>query len=252
MQYLRFQPMDSNAKLRKAMRKHVPTGKLLTFSIPAAWTCPAALDCESRADRDTGRITDGEHMQFRCFAATMEARRATVRESRWYNYELLKAAYQEDKTRGALVRLIRESLARHGDVALVRIHVSGDFYNQFYLQSWLDVVRDMPSTRFYAYTKSAIPTIAANMHNPEWATPNITFIASRGGRYDHLIDAHGLREARVVYSREEARALGLAIDDDDTLAAFGHTSFALLLHGTQPAGSVASKALSAIKLERIS
>jgi len=39
----------------------------------------------------------------------------------------------------------------------------------------------------------------------------------------------------------------LEIDHDDTHAAFGKENFALLIHGTQPAGSAASKALQVIR-----
>jgi hypothetical protein len=51
----------------------------------------------------------------------------------------------------------------------------------------------------------------------------------------------------VVYSEQEAIDKGLEIDHDDTHAAFGKDNFALLIHGTQPAGSAASKALQVIK-----
>ena len=58
---------------------------------------------------------------------------------------------------------------------------------------------------------------------------------------------HGWKEALVVYSEQEAIDKGLEIDHDDTHAAFGKENFALLIHGTQPKGSAASVALSAIK-----
>ena len=74
--------------------------------------------------------------------------------------------------------------------------------------------------------------------------------ASRGGKWDNLIDEKGWKEARVVYSEEEAADLGLEIDHDDTHAAFGKKSFALLLHGTQPKGSVAGEALKVINKKR--
>ena len=69
----------------------------------------------------------------------------------------------------------------------------------------------------------------------------------RGGKWDNLIDEKNWKEARVVYSEEEAAELGLEIDHDDTHAAFGTKSFALLLHGTQPKGSAAAEALKIIK-----
>jgi hypothetical protein len=82
----------------------------------------------------------------------------------------------------------------------------------------------------------------------EWALPsNLVLTASRGGKYDELIDVAGWKEALVVYSEQEAIDKGLEIDHDDTHAAFGKENFALLIHGTQPKGSAASKALQLIK-----
>jgi hypothetical protein len=52
----------------------------------------------------------------------------------------------------------------------------------------------------------------------------------------------------VCFSRQDAHSKGLFIDHDDShAAASGNHSFALLLHGVQPAGSEASQALSALK-----
>ena len=65
-----------------------------------------------------------------------------------------------------------------------------------------------------------------------------------GGRYDNLIEELGLPEAVVVHSEVEAAKLGLPIDHDDSHAAIHRGSFALLIHGTQPAKSNAAKALS--------
>ena len=74
--------------------------------------------------------------------------------------------------------------------------------------------------------------------------------ASYGGRKDELIETHELRYAKVVFSEDEAAGLGLEIDHDDTHAADMDTrdeSFALLIHGPQPKGSDAGKAMRALK-----
>ena len=64
---------EPNAKLKKLAKKL--RLKLKTFSLPSGWTCPGAKDCHSRADRDTGKIKDGKHTEFRCFQASAEAAR---------------------------------------------------------------------------------------------------------------------------------------------------------------------------------
>ena len=79
---------------------------------------------------------------------------------------------------------------------------------------------------------------------------NFVLTASYGGRDDHMIQEFNLRSAKVVFSEAEAAELGLEIDHDDSHAAkpsLRDKSFALLIHGTQPAGSEASTALKKLK-----
>ena len=66
---------------------------------------------------------------------------------------------------------------------------------------------------------------------------NFILTASRGGRDDHLINEHNLRESVVVFSEDEAYERGLEIDHNDSHAAvpdWEYDDFALLIHGTQP------------------
>jgi len=73
-------------------------------------------------------------------------------------------------------------------------------------------------------------------------------VASRGGTHDHLIESHKLRSARVVYSEREAkRKWKLKIDHDDSLVWNYDKDFAILLHGTMPAGSKAMKAVMKLR-----
>ncbi len=57
-----------------------------------------------------------------------------------------------------------------------------------------------------------------------------------------------MRTATVVYSEQTAKELGLELDHDDSLAQVHGPDFALLLHGTQPANSDASKAKQKLKI----
>ena len=72
---------------------------------------------------------------------------------------------------------------------------------------------------------------------------NFYMTASYGGKFDHLID-EGLftRYSKVVMNDAEAEALGLEVDHDDSHC-FGEKPFALLVHGTQPKGSIAAAKL---------
>jgi hypothetical protein len=213
-----------NAKLDK---------QIATFSLPAGYSCPGASACLARADRASGKITDGPLAQFRCFAATAESVYSNVRESRWHNFELLKG-----KTRAQMAALILASLP---DTTIIRIHVSGDFFNEAYFGAWVDVAHARPDVKFYAYTKS-IPTWRKLADS---IPANLILTASEGGRFDAQIG--GFKTAKVVFSEEQAQALGLDIDHDDSHAYDGQESFALLLHGTQQKGTVAAKALSALR-----
>jgi len=75
---------------------------------------------------------------------------------------------------------------------------------------------------------------------------NFYLTASHGGNEDSMLEKFPevyKRIAYVVYTEEEAAALGLEVDHDDSQC-FGDKPFALLVHGSQPAGSDASAAIS--------
>jgi hypothetical protein len=135
----------------------------------------------------------------------------------------------------------------------VRIHTGGDFFSQRYFDAWLEVARQRLETTFYFYTKSLRYWVARKDEVGDGRTPgtvpNFVPRASWGGRDDHLIEAHSLRSARVVYSEEEAESLGLEIDHDDSHAMRHGPDFVLLIHGPQPAGSEASKDISALRAQ---
>jgi hypothetical protein len=76
---------------------------------------------------------------------------------------------------------------------------------------------------------------------------NFRLTASYGGKHDHLIKQYNLRSAIVVYSEQEAIDMGLDIDHDDSYAYGTGGDFALLIHGKQPKGSKASKAMSELR-----
>ena len=226
---------NANGKLKKMAKK---LGiKLKTFTLPAGYTCPGAKDCLAYADRKTGKIKDGKDTQFRCFMASLEAVFPSLRQMVWENLEMIRKALSSSVTKCA--DLIHNSLPKSFDV--MRVHVGGDYFSEKYLQAWIEVAKRNPSKVFYSYSKS--------LHfMKKYALPsNLVLTASRGGKYDELIDLHAWKEAVVVYSEQEAADKGLEIDHDDEHAAFGKEDFALLIHGTQPKGSAASEALREVK-----
>jgi hypothetical protein len=241
MNKLFFGKGSNNAKLRKLEAKL--GRKVYTFSLPAGYSCPGAEKCLTKFDRKAGRedgkigkIVDGPHQEFRCFAASMEAVFTGFRENNSANLELLKAA----GNRATMKDLILASLPPQAQI--VRIHVSGDFFSEEYLLAWVDAATARADIQFYGYTKSLRFVVA---HLSEIPT-NLSITASEGGKWDSLISQHGLKSSRVVMSIEEASVLGLDIDHDDSHAAIGTDSFALLIHGQQRKGSQAAEALKLI------
>jgi hypothetical protein len=246
--YLTFSQMANNAKLKKlipAIEARGFAGKTLVFNLPSGdYSCPFARDCRATADKVTGRITNGEHQLFRCYAASIEARYPSLRRMVHRNLDLLKSAHKFDRRFG-MHMLISESLDHAGaydNGSVVRVHSHGEFWNRAYMEAWLDVARDTPRNRYYAYTKAVHWAMTSDVPD------NFAFTFSRGGTQDHLIDEHGLKEAVVVGSQEEADRLGLEIDRDDSHALFGTASFALEVHG---AGNTGFSAFPSIELQRV-
>ena len=237
---LKFSIATEQAKLKDIENWLGYRPTVYSFSLPSGWTCPFALDCMSKADRITGKITDGKFTTFRCFSASDEARSPSARKQRWDNFELLRRLDFED-----MVTLLMESLPAKMDIC--RVHVGGDFFNQCYFDAWLQVARLNPTKTFYAYTKS-IPYWINNLNN---IPANFILNGSRGGRMDNLIDEYDLKVAEVVLSLEEAEEKELPIDNDEFFALNNQGNFALLIHGTQPKGSVSGKALIELKRKRV-
>ena len=243
-----LQVSKTNQKFNKLTKRRV-----LSISLPAGRTCPFARDCLAWVEKDeTGKrhLKTGKDAKHVCFAAANEEQYPGTYDARDRNLALIKATYKAGGV-VAVAELIERSLddkmtrkQKSGeDEILIRIHVSGDFFSLWYLDAWILVATRNPSWRLYAYTK-ALPLFMRRM---EVIPTNFGFIASRGGTHDHLIKPSGLREARVVYSVKEAEEIGLPVDIDDSLAAYGDTDFALYIHGRQIKGSYAARAVAALK-----
>ncbi|NME67224.1 GP88 family protein [Flammeovirga aprica] len=216
-------------------RSNTKLGDTPNFNLPAGHSCPGALDCLAKVNKETGKLQ--QKGKFRCFAASIESLRKNVRTSRNNNFlQLVKLSKDQ------MVEKITEDVI--GDLRrrekLFRIHASGDFFNRNYFQAWIEIARQNQDILFYAYTKSINYWIESLDSIPD----NLVLTASRGGRYDHLIDEYKLREAVVVKYSSEAQEMGIPIDSDDSLAYDSKVEkFALLLHGTQAKGSEESKAV---------
>jgi len=65
-----------------------------------------------------------------------------------YRFEMYRLSRRSD-----FVDIINDEL-RSTPIETVRIHESGDFYSQEYVNKWIQIAYDNPAVIFYAYTKS--------------------------------------------------------------------------------------------------
>jgi len=231
----------ANAKIQalrtvKALRSYLAEGrKVFSFDLLSGVTCPFARQCLSKVTIVNGRrtIVDGAGTIFRCFSATQEAAFTATYNRRAENFESLRRLNQRE-----MVDTLSEALPP--TAGIVRLHVGGDFYNRSYFRAWSEIARLYPGILFYGYTKSLPYWLEYRRQVPD----NLVLTASYGGRHDALIRAERFRFARVVYTVKGAGRL--PIDHDDSHAADPtqrRRSFALLIHGVQPAGSEAGVAV---------
>lgn len=216
------------------------------FSLLAGYTCPESTVCKTFAAEpgkkfsDGSSILQGKEAEFRCYAARAQAQYPAAYKNARKNFDLLMAANKKNGMNG-MKDLLIESIKYHGlsNTKLIRVHESGDFFLNSYFKAWMETAKNFPNTLFYAYTTSLKFWIANKGSVPS----NFKLIASMDKNNAKTIMDNNLRYSVVVYTPEKAKELGLKIDVDDTLAWGSDENFALLLHGGQPAGSEAAKAL---------
>jgi hypothetical protein len=92
----------------------------------------------------------------------------------------------------------------------IRIHDSGDFFADWYLNEWADIARAHPALLFYAYTKEITMLQAANLPT------NLRWLASTGGTQDHLI-TDDIRHADVFTDEQAVAAAGYESQDASDL-----------------------------------
>ena len=180
-------------------------GVVYEWNLPSGFTCPFADTCLVKVDRHTGKFRN-KSKDYRCYSA-MQERFPAVRDHRWKNFDYLLA--------GGVPEIPAKAKA-------VRIHMSGDFYSQGYFDLWLDICRKNPDVEFWAYTKSLEYWVSRLDEIPS----NLVLTASRGGRLDHLIDQHGLKNVEIIKQPEQAN--GRPIDTCDDQARIPNVNFCLL------------------------
>ena len=199
---------EGNAKLAK-------TGgdvyRVLGYGIPADYniegggnTCPGASACRGV-----------------CYAKQGRYIMAGVRNARLHNLTayLESPATFADKATADLTRLSRR-------YNVVRIHDSGDFFSQEYLDAWKVIASRFPAVIFYAYTKS--------LHLDLSALPdNLRIVQSLGGKHDAKVNLQ-VSHARI-FATDADRVAADYVDGNvnDLPAIEGVTRIGLVYHGVR-------------------
>lgn len=193
--------LTQNSKIKKSGSNDVA---VYNFGIPAFQsktgerTCPMAGACASGCYAKSGAYL------FSNVAAKFESRFEATKSN---DFDVL---IQSD------LDLIK-SKNRANKKIFIRIHDSGDFYSESYLEKWLDIIQANPELSFYAYTKqvSMFKTIK------RFLPSNFDLIFSFGGKQDHLIDRSTDRHSMVFESNESLMAEGYANASLEDLTALG-------------------------------
>lgn len=99
----------------------------------------------------------------------------------------------------------------------VRIHDSGDFFDDQYLADWLAVAASTPDVLFYAYTKQVASYKAAEAAG--LVPSNFVCIFSMGGKQDHLVDVDADRHDDIFPTMEALEAAGYTDQAESDLMA---------------------------------
>ncbi|GHH62411.1 GP88 family protein [Lentzea cavernae] len=170
-----------------------------------------------------GRLPDGRTYNT-CPSAGVCAQACYARHGT-YTWPVVRAKHQAnlafvlDDLAGWESAMITELGAAKFRGAWIRIHDSGDFFSDSYLQAWLRICLALPGTNFYAYTKEVERFRRLVEPNPP---PNFLWVFSYGGTQDTALDPAVDRVADVFPDERAVKAAGWASQEaNDLLAVLG-------------------------------
>ena len=163
---------DHNSKLKDS------SVRIFAWSLPAGKTCPQAKGCRNI-----------------CYAQRRRFLWEPAVERRERN---LKLALDGRR----FLKELTDDLIRISRIkdCFVRLHDSGDFFNELYARNWRILINQFPEIQFYAYTKS-VEMVKGNI-----CSLNFRPIFSLGGRQDRLISVQNDRHARIFRTRRQLLA----------------------------------------------
>lgn len=121
--------------------------------------------------------------------------------------------------------------------SIIRVHDSGDFFSQEYLDAWMGLALLHPNKTFYAYTKS--------LHLDFKGLPdNFKIIQSEGGTMDKKINKRK-SHSRIFSSQKAMDKAGyINGDSDDSLAINQERKIGFIYHGVRKLTESQEKAFS--------
>jgi len=127
--------------------------------------------------------------------------------------------------------IINEEIKRR-KIERIRIHDSGDFFNEEYLNKWIAIIKANPKVQFYAYTKMVS---LFKQYTVDGLIPsNFIVIYSYGGKEDKLIDKNTDRHSWVFSSLQALKDAGYAAANVNDAVALGtNPKIGLVYHGTK-------------------
>ena len=193
-----------NSKIKKSAKRTFNFGIPAYLSSTGLKTCPNAGACAKGCYALAGAY------RFSNVAQAFERR--------------LKATLTDEFIPAMLADIDKQRAER------VRIHDSGDFYDEAYLDRWLEIIQARPNVEFYAYTKM----VSLFKKRADDLPKNFTVIYSYGGTEDKLIDVETDRHSLVFETIEQLQACGYAdASNQDDVALGKNPKIGLVYHGTK-------------------
>ena len=132
-------------KLSESNKKLIPNKetKFLIFNLPSKITCPFAT----------------EHCRQFCYAVKAETAYPACLPSRLKHLEESKENNFVERMIFTIESYLLKPSYKNAKKIIVRIHESGDFYNQIYANKWLEIAEHFKADKrivFMAYTKSLV------------------------------------------------------------------------------------------------
>lgn len=184
---------------------------VVAWGIPAGpETCPNAGACKNG-----------------CYAKSGRYMFANVRNKL---NERLQLAQSDD-----FIRIIDDEInylkkKNAGKTLYVRVHDTGDFYNEEYALKWLAIARMNPDVKFYAYTKMITMFMAYESFGR--IPDNFRIIFSYGGIEDEYIPADK-PHARIFETVDDLNAAGYVDCSANDLLIYTTDKVGLVYHGAK-------------------